>query len=568
MGIPLNSQLVLTSHASSASHPVIIQQVRIAFEGGFKDVQLKHDSSIESKRSRGYVTQEAQVGKAALDASPIATSSESSAVGALRIGSANLNLAPGDVSIISLTGIPRDAGEVEVSSITLIFHEEQFDLEILTTDNEYMQQEYVIAQNGLRPRAGHVSRYSSAARILPKPPKLEIEFVGLEKENFVDEKLAFDLNIVNGEDDAINMSLDARIFEVKEIAPSMAWMLDDNSENAPRDSAAGSNDEMKRQLGIMAASQVQALRMSLQAPPLPGQCRLEIAGRYSLRSDPDTPVLKTVSIELHFKQPFETTTVFLPLVHPDPWPSYFISEDAEDNASTYEREREPDGLIQRWSAIASVKSLTSLALLLRSVEVEIVHVENEAQLTRWVYAEKPLAELPPNDVREYKFILDFRKLDLEDRNSSFVDSRLKISWSREDSSIQPTISYLAVPELTVAFGEPRVLGTMQENPKSSDTVQVDYTIENPSMYNLTFSITMDVSDEFAFSGAKSVMVRLVPLSRHSVRYNLLPLVRDAWITPQLRVYDTQFHKTLKIQGTGGRKGDRRGMTLWIGKASV
>ena len=561
MGVPLKSQLVLTSHTPSSSHPIIIQQIRVAFEGGLKDVQLNHDSSIQSERSQGYVIQEAQVGNPALDASP-------SAAGALRVGSANLELAPGDLSIISLTDIPRDAGELEVSSITLILTEEHFDLEILATENEYMQKEYVFVQKGLKPRARQISRNSSAARILPKPPKLDIEFIGLEKENFVDEKITFGLKIVNGEDDAIDVSLDARIFEVKETAPSMAWVLDDNSENPLLDKAVGSNDEMQRQLGVMAASKVQPLRIFLQAPPLPGECRLEIAGRYFLRSDPDTPVLKTMTIELNFRQPFETTTVFLPSMHPDPWPSYFVTQDAEDDTSSFKGENEPDGLIQRWSAVASVKSLTSLPLLLTNVEVEIVHVENEAQLRSWAHAVRPSADLPPNDVRDYHFYLDFQKFDLEDRRSSFVDSRLKVSWSRKDSPRQPTISYLPVPELTVAFGEPRVLATTQEQPNPSDTVQVDYTIENPSIYNLTFSITMETSDDFAFSGAKSVIVRLVPLSRHSVRYNLLPLVRDAWITPQLRVYDTQFHKTLKIQGTSGMKSDRRGVSVWIGKANV
>ena len=545
----------------SASHPITIQQIRIAFEGGFKDVQLNHDSSIQSERSQRYTIQEARVGNPGLDASP-------SAAGALRVGSANLRLEPGDVSIISLTDIPRDAGELEVSSITLIMNEEHFDLELLATDNEYMQQEYVFAQNGQRPKPRQVSRSSSAARILPKPPKLDIKFVGLEKETFVDEKLAFELIIMNDENDAIDVSLDARIIEVKDNAPSIVWLLDDNSGNPLVDETAGSNDEMQRQLGVMPASQVRPLRMSLQAPPLPGQCRLEITGRYFLRSDPDTPVLKTMAIELNFKQPFETTTVFLPSMHPDPWPSYFVSQDAEDDSSNFKEEHEPDGLIQRWSAVASVRSLTSLALLLTNVEVEIVHVENEAQLMSWGYAVKPMAELPPNDVRDYHFILDFQKSDLEDRRSSFVDSRLKISWSRQDSPGQPTISYLAVPELTVAFGEPRVLATTQEQSNVSDSVQVNYMIENPSIYNLTFSITMETSDDFAFSGAKSVIVRLVPLSRHSMCYNLLPLVRDAWITPQLRVYDTQFHKTLKIQGTAGMKSDRRGVSVWIGKANV
>lgn len=95
-------------------------------------------------------------------------------------------------------------------------------------------------------------------------------------------------------------------------------------------------------------------------------------------------------------------------------------------------------------------------------------------------------------------------------------------------------------------------------------VHVDYVLENPSIHFLTFHVTMEASDQFAFSGPKTQAVQLVPLSRHTLRYRLLSTATGKWIQPQLVVVDSYFNKTLRVLPTEGMRGDKKGVWVWAG----
>ena len=154
-------------------------------------------------------------------------------------------------------------------------------------------------------------------------------------------------------------------------------------------------------------------------------------------------------------------------------------------------------------------------------------------------------------------------MDLEDRRPTYVDLQLNIKWRLEGLREPSIATKLPMPELVVQFGEPRVLALLNKEASMQDILHLDFIIENPSIYSLNFSVTMDTSDEFAFSGGKSSMLHLTPLSRQSIQYKLLPLVKGTWISPQLRVYDVQFHKTLRVLGTEGVRNDRKGIGVWV-----
>jgi hypothetical protein len=74
---------------------------------------------------------------------------------------------------------------------------------------------------------------------------------------------------------------------------------------------------------------------------------------------------------------------------------------------------------------------------------------------------------------------------------------------------------------------------------------------------------MEASEHFAFSGSKTTVVQLVPLSRHTVRYNILPAKRGLWIQPQLVVVDTYFNKSLRVLPTGEMRADKKGILVWV-----
>jgi hypothetical protein len=74
---------------------------------------------------------------------------------------------------------------------------------------------------------------------------------------------------------------------------------------------------------------------------------------------------------------------------------------------------------------------------------------------------------------------------------------------------------------------------------------------------------MEASEEFGFSGAKLRTLQLLPMSRQTVRYNLLSSVEGGWITPNLKVTDRYFNKQLKVQATEGLRGDKKGVSVWV-----
>ena len=77
---------------------------------------------------------------------------------------------------------------------------------------------------------------------------------------------------------------------------------------------------------------------------------------------------------------------------------------------------------------------------------------------------------------------------------------------------------------------------------------------------------MEASEEFAFSGAKFLMLQLVPFSRRSVRYGVLATGGEGrWIRPGLRVVDVGFGKVLKVGGAEGVRvdGNGKGVEVWF-----
>jgi hypothetical protein len=163
-----------------------------------------------------------------------------------------------------------------------------------------------------------------------------------------------------------------------------------------------------------------------------------------------------------------------------------------------------------------------------------------------------------------------QKIKLGDRHAVGVDLTLDIAWRRL-GSLESAISTLEIPRFVAPMSEPRVLLidpiNLSQGSSSADLAvyQVKFILENPSMHFLTFNITMESSEDFAFSGPKAMSVSLVPVSRHTVEYRLLLSRTGAWIGVNLGVVDAYFGKQLRIIPAGsGVKSDKKGtVSVWI-----
>ena len=560
--MPLRSQLTLTSHAQAISRPITVRQIRIDFEGGLRSIYLEHTGeAVPREIEEGQICEILDInlekgmltGNAASPASP-------TGLGPLS-GSADLSIVAGSTKVFNLTDVPRDAGEVEVSSIALSIQESDFDVDLLITEDESMQQEFLLIKGRERSvlkKAAQVR--SNAIKILPKPPKLGIELTGIGTECFIDERMTLIMEIVNNEEADADVTLDVRLLGPPESAPSIKWAENEQSDN-PLETR---KSDSQKAIGVLAPLKSQRHEVYIRATSVPADYVLDVRARYYLKSDPETPILKSATIDLVLRRPFEAISTFSPVIHPDSWPDYFDTDDtARRDDDRFRDTATPQGLIQRWAARARITSFADTLIKLENLEMQVEGVQETAICKSYTMDQLVSPDLPSAELQERHFTLDVQKLDLEDRGSVILNIRLKILWRQDGSFGPPTTTYLPMPELVVPFGEPRVLASARSGFSPTGVIHLKYMIENPSSYNLSFSLTMETSDEFAFSGAKNVVVQLLPLSRQSFWYNLLPLIRGAWISPQFRAYDTQFHKLLRIRGTEGMRDEKKGPSIWV-----
>ena len=548
----------------------MISQIKVAFAGGLRGINIQHKSTEKPEASTSDGLSHLYgiaLTKASSDATSSSPSTDFSQDSQPLVGFADLESPSGVTKILSLDHIPRDPGDVEVASITLCVSEVNFDLEVVVTKQEQMDQENILVKRSscLVPIKAKVGR-SSVVKILPKPPKMQIQAHDMSPDYFTDEDISIAIEFTNEEEEETNVSIDARLRAPSGILPTLRWPLDgemDSSEVAtgipPHSSAV---ETSSKSIGNLASSANQKHTLRIQGSPIAADYILEVKARYHVLSDPETPIIKAFSTKIAVVTPFEANHSFLPMNSLEPWPSYFNADDLDED---FAGEQEvPKGLTQRWSLTSRIASLAKVPLVIESVEPQVVEI-HEGAVCRISSASGVTAAsmISPKDLQAHNFVILVQKLDLEDRRSTFLDLRLEIRWHRDGFLGPSTITHLSIPELVIPFGEPRVLASARNAIAPPGAIYLDFVIENPSIYALPFQLTMDTSDEFAFSGSKNGTVQLVPLSRHYIRYSILPHVKGLWISPQFRVFDAHFQKSLKVNATEGMRSDKKGLSIWV-----
>ncbi|OJJ38602.1 hypothetical protein ASPWEDRAFT_65603 [Aspergillus wentii DTO 134E9] len=574
VGEPLQVQLVITSSAQPSSGPIKLSEVKVVFEGCLRPVKLQSDRNADADITTPCVMSSPSLREPSTNSSSL--QSPTSGLGSL-IGIADLTIGPSQTKVFNLACIPREAGEARVASTTMLVEEEAFDLACVTTDQSqretfWWQQ----TQKGASRRRVGKGRDTTRCKIMPKPPKIRITTPDLKETYYTNERIILTLGIHNDEDEAADVSAEARLFGRPESATKILW-LDEENNTDTHDSGQSSPTEgashfVKRPLGIMEASSKQELVIVLADTNDASDYEIEISAVYNLVSDTQTPIIKTVTAGLSIIRPFEANYEFVPRLHPHPWPDFFQVDDGligdeSDHTKSW-------GLQQKWCLNSKVVSFALEPLVIEKMSLVLLGLGGGAvcQIGPEMVVNPDAAEIGPEELRESNFILDIQKVILGDRRPTSLNMALDVHWRRRDNggatsessadSCSVTTS-LAIPRFVVPTGEPRVLASARPSETLSGLIHLNYTLENPSMHFLTFNLTMEASEYFAFSGPKTMVVQLVPLSRHTVRYNLLASKRGLWIQPQLVVVDTYFNKNLRILPTEEMRSDKKGILVWV-----
>lgn len=573
VGEPLQVQLVVASVAHAESAPLRVSEIKIGFEGSVRPIKLVSQSDEEapgiSRPQISFIT--LRDPSTSGDSSTIL--SPTSGLSAM-VGLANLTFKPSETKVFNLTCVPREAGDARVASLVFLIEEVNFNLVYTITQVEpNISHWWVESAKGLRKTWISRGRDTRQCKILPKPPKIAIRTPNLRKTYYTNEKVTLQIEIQNDEEEDAQVTMQTRLFTHPESAIKLRWSEDFENTTGAEDDLPASPTESQphslvRSLGILARNGQLEIPVNLIDTLEAVDHEIEITVRYYLVSDLETPISKTVTIELPFIRPFEANYDFLPRVHSHPWPDFFyLDDDLVDNETS---EPKAAGLQQTWCLDSKVVSFAAEPLVIESAALILLDIQGDAICRisdeRLITPKK--VEIAPEELRESEFDLDIQKISLDDRRPANVNLTLEIKWRRASSPSNEdhdstTTSTLAIPRFLVPLGEPRVLASATPSSTLPGLIHLDYTLENPSMHFLTFTLTMEASEHFAFSGAKMKALQLVPLSRHTVRYNLLAFKQGLWIQPQLTVVDTYFNKTLRVLPTDGMRVDKKGILVWV-----
>jgi solute carrier family 25 protein 38 len=313
-------------------------------------------------------------------------------------------------------------------------------------------------------------------------------------------------------------------------------------------------------VGRLARGERTTERIRFTAPPDPADYALEVKVLYHLLSDRDIPISKIMVADLVFNAPFEASYDLNARVHPDPWPSYFSLQEAESNV--HPESTDAFGIAQKWGLRAKVASFADEQLIVTDLAVQIHSIHGGATCDATKEFDVAETKMAPQVLSEWSFSLDIQKNNLEERRATALDTSLNITWQRtSDPTASLVTSSLPIPRIQIPSSEPRVLASASLS--SSSLIHLDYVLENPTMHFLTFELNMEASEDFGFSGPKLRTLHLLPMSRQTVRYNLLSSVEGDWITPNLKVTDRYFNKVLKVQATEGLRADKKGVGIWV-----
>jgi hypothetical protein len=576
-GEPVKVQLSITSKAHKNSAPVVLNDIAVQLEGGATRIDIKHQAdetqpSSNKSRIQALSLRDNQISK-------IGPSSYD--------GAADLRISPNQTIVLDFPLIIREAGPVFAKSTTISIKADQFALyyTCAPSDNDEQPVWWMTGPGGLRRR--RLGREeTSKVQILPRPPKMELRMPGADGQFFTDELIQLKIEVANMEDEDTEATLEVRLLS-----------LDGGAEYSWSSPAATISEELGlpgHAIGTLAPTQTKTETISFTAPSEPAEYIVEVKVLYHLFSDRETPVSRTHSVNVQFVRAFEANYDFVPRLHEVPWPTLFGVSSLPVSNEEIERDQKGSGIMQRWHLAARIASFADRVLVLTDVELLITSISGGATALTTkenlsTGEEKGRSrEIKPSEQKPSSFIIDITKSSLEDRRSTTLEMVLRITWQRESSDGGDVIiSTLPIPPLSIPNSEPRVLCTRtllsRENEgdeafkslNETNTLVLTYTLENPTSHFLTFDVSMESTDDFAFSGPKLRSLNLLPLSRDTVAFRILPLVeipepakeQGVWIDVKLRVVDRYFKKVLRVlpASEGVKDGRAGGLGVWVGE---
>jgi len=567
VGEPIAVQLSLSSFKQVLPMGLEVVEVKVAFDGGINAILLTGVTNEELTGQSGE-TVITHVELQDAGAVPGKQSKRlSMADSSYSTGTVGFTSSAGMTNVLNFEIVPREAGPVSVASIIVLLRNESRELTLNAGELTGSDAVWWESRNGrpvCRPFGKH--RDVTAMTVLPKPPKLDIKLPNFKSTYYTNEKLALQVEIFNGEEAEINGHIEARLISPVNGMLDLRWKHNDAMATV-KDGAIKEAALPPAAVEGLAVGTSNTYTILVSGLTDSVDHELEIKVAYALSSDPASALIKQTMADLRVIRPLEVSTLFMPRIHEEAWPDFFAPP-----ATSVDR---PCGLKQKFLVRADVGCFAQEELEIHSLDLEARRIVGGAICTtstgRMASPSSDSQNIPPKDdvrilpekTEQFVFDMELQKLVLGDRSPVATDFAINIMWSRSASEERNT-STLVLPRFLTPMSEPRVLVRASKTDAPSGMYLLTYTIENPSMHFLTFSITMEGGESLAFSGPKSRSVSLVPMSRYDIRYHIYTPKSKAWARIQLEVLDAFFGQRLKVQpaSEGVRLDKQGGVEVW------
>ena len=586
-GEPLRVQLRLIAHMHSNSTPLHIAEVKIVFEGGLRMVRLisESDETLSEDWSEPLFTsvqwREQSV------SSGLGPSDMSSNASPAYTGKANLACHPDRPRVYDMTVIPREAGNVAIDSITVLVEEERFSLAYTISKPVVDYTVWWHLKDGrMAERKTKMDQEEALLKVLPKPPKLSITLPGLRKAFYANEVVDLQLCLFNEEQDTVTGTINVGLRSAHEHTASVSWIgAEHAAADESDDQADGASILQTKDLAVLASGSSEELGLSITNTAEALVYELEIFVQYHLVSERETPLNKTAMFELPFLRPFEANYDFDCRHDPARWPNFFDAGLVIEHTVPEEEDRPgrkhtvATGTSQTYALTARMFSFADETLVIERIALTADRViggaicQASAGRRKQVVEEGPdmfLEEstqtIEPKETQSFEFLINVQKVTLGDKHPVGLDLSMQIDWRRSNAATATT-STLELPRYVAPMAEPRALLTATRDLGSivPGLRNLSFVIENPSTHFLTFSFTMESSEDFTFSGPKATSFSLVPLSRHSIEYMMVPRKMREWIPVRVQIVDSYFGQSLRVNPANDlvRADKKHNVSVWI-----
>jgi hypothetical protein len=532
VGEVVNCQLTLDYNAAPGSEAIVLDHLIISF-GETQRVTIRHKSGEPSRgHTVSYLTK---------------TSTE---------GFADLSFEPLQKRSITIPVPLREALLLVVSQVELHILSSKYHMSYNTSLEAIKPSQHWYLQSDGNVESILLPHWDlQLLNVLPKPPKMEIIVHDFHDQYCTDELICLPIELINGETDSVHASVAPKVIGVGGETLQMGW-------NSIEDA------DLVQTITAMTSGQSTSLMFYIRAPKDASLFTLTLDIRYTLESNANEALVKSHTAELTFVAPFTASFTLGALLHPHSWPSLF-------NPNSVGAAAQPDGILQMWKLTSQVSLTADRALYIQKIEVLVEAVSNAASC-KVLHDSSGFTQesLASGAVISPEFRLTTQKDSLDDRRNTYLTLNLAVSWARQKESNQSAQTVIPIPRLSIPASEPRVLCTVADPILPNTDLTLQYTLENPSSHFLTFALTMEASEDFAFSGAKYRTLSLAPLSRHCVEYHIVlhdpPEAGRAGsiIMPNLQVVDSYYQKNLRIQPgmERVRLDDKGNLCVWTGSS--